>query len=506
MTLSEYMALLRRSWVLITATLVVGLGLGVAASVLTTPVYSATAQLFVSVQNVEGEGVGTAYTGGLFVQQRVLSYTNVIDSPDVLEPVIEDLDLVSTPTALAGQVSADSPKNTVLIDVTATDTDPAMAAAIANATAKSFGKQIQALETTTAGSVPVKASIVRPATVPASPDSPNTKLNLALGAFLGLGLGVSIALLRHTLDTTVKTRDNVVEATGGALLGIINFDPDAKIHPLVALDQSSRRSEAFRGIRTNLRYLDADIPKVVVITSSVPNEGKTTTASNLAITLAQAGSRVLLIEADLRKPRVADYLGVDGGVGLTDALVGLRTATDVIVSWKRGLLDVLPSGPIPPNPSELLGSPQMTALLEGFASTYDVVILDAPPLLPVTDAAVLANLSDGAILVTRHGRTRRDQLAQSAEALHQVNARILGTIINFVPAPKKTGYGYGYAYGYGYRDEYGDASPARGRLSTGDVVPTPDVAGPAPADPGPSTASGPSASGTAPRERTTPRA
>jgi capsular exopolysaccharide synthesis family protein len=468
MTLHDYMALLRRSWLLITVSTLLGIGLGVAASLLSTPVYSATAQLFVSVQSAEGEGVGTAYTGGLFVQQRIVSYTEVVDSPGVLEPVIDELDLVTTPTALAGQVTATSPKGTVLIDVEASDTDPQQAAAIANATALSLGKEIQRLETTTSGAVPVKVSITTPAAVPTSPDSPNTKLNLALGAFLGLGLGISIALLRHTLDTTVKDGSELVDATGSTMLGVITFDPQAKGNPLVALDPSSVRSEAFRSIRTNLQYVDVDQPpRSVVVTSSVPDEGKTTTACNLAITLAQAGSRVLLVEADLRRPRVADYLGLDGGMGLTDVLIGQRSFDDVVVPWNRGLLDVLPSGPIPPNPSELLGSQQMGALLTDLATRYDVILLDAPPLLPVTDAAILTSLADGAIVIARHGVTKREQVEHAAEALRQVSGRLLGVVMNFVPAKsgRRSGYGYGYGYGYGADSGYGDKSSSRGHLT-----------------------------------------
>ena len=478
MTLGEYMVVLRRNWLIIALMTVGGLALGYTASALTTPLYSATAQVFVSVRGA-GDEVGTAYTGGLFVQQRIASYTEIVGSSGVLEPVIDELDLTATPLSLSSQIEAVNPKNTVLIDVTATDTDPTQAAALANATAVSFGSGIQRLETTDAEQAPVKVTVTQPATVPVAPISPNTKLNLALGLFLGIGLGVSIAMLRHTLDTTVKSTNALAEAAGATVLGAVMFDPQAKARPLVALDQSSVRAEAFRTIRTNLQYVAVDRPpRVMVITSSLPGEGKSTTACNLAITLAQAGSRVLLVEADLRRPRIAEYLGIDGSVGLTDILIGKGAVSDVVVPWNRGLLDVMASGPIPPNPSELLGSHQMGQLLAELRDQYDAVLLDAPPLLPVTDAAVLASISDGALLLARHGETKREQVVHAAEALRQVNGRLLGVVINFVPSKLgRYGYGYGYGSGYGQGAGYGDADSRRAKLTMEEVSSAMDKSG-----------------------------
>lgn len=215
--------------------------------------------------------------------------------------------------------------------------------------------------------------------------------------------------------------------------------------------RDSPRAEAFRTIRTNLQYVDVDNPpKAVVVTSSMPGEGKSTTACNLAIAIAQGGARVLLLEADLRRPRVAEYLQVDGSRGLTDVLVGRLPLPQSVIRWQRGLLDLLPAGTIPPNPSELLGSRHMASMVQELRKRYDMIIIDAPPLLPITDAAILSTIVDGAILVARHGVTRRDQLHSAAEALHQVNAPVLGTVLNFVPARKGRAYGYGYGYGYGY--------------------------------------------------------
>ena len=472
------MAILRRSWPVILIATIVSTLIALGLSLAMTPVYQATSQLFVSVKSAGA--AGDAYTGGLFVQQRVKSYVDVVDSPAVLEPVIEELGLDSTYIGLASQVSATTPPNTVLLNVSATDTSPAQAAKIANAVAASYANEIARLEgakTTMDGlprlggngnQTPVQATVIKPAEVPTAAIFPRTQLNVLLGALLGLLVGVGIAVLRFTLDTSVKSSEELEQSADSTTLGVVTFDPDAKTNPLVTL-RGTPRAEAFRSIRTNLQYVDVDNPpRTVVITSSLPSEGKSTTACNLAIAVAQAGSKVLLLEADLRRPKVAEYLGVDGSRGLTDVLIGQATLADTIIHWQRGLLDFLPAGAIPPNPSELLASHQMADLLADLATRYDLVILDAPPLLPVTDAAILSTAADGAILVTRQGTTKREQVADSADALRQVNARIFGTVLNFAPVRKRRKYGYGYEYGYGY-----GYSPKESDMKTDGTVESP---------------------------------
>jgi capsular exopolysaccharide synthesis family protein len=467
-TLLDYWHILRRSWLLILGTTVFGAAVATALSLAQTPVYQAQAQLFVSVQS--GDEISGAYTGGLYVQQRIKSYVTVVDSPGVLEPVIEDLGLDTTPSRLAGDVTAVNPTNTVLLNVQASDTDPTRAAAIADAAARSLAAEIVRLETTESGARPVKAELIRPAEVPTTPVSPRVLLNVVLGALLGFMVGVGVAILRRVMDTSVTTTGELADAAQASTLGVVSFDPDAVGRPLVTL-RGTPRAEAFRTIRTNLRYVDVDNPpRSVVITSSLPNEGKSTTACNLAIALAQAGSKVLLLEGDLRRPKVAEYLGVDGAIGLTDVLIGQVPLDAAIQPWEDGLLDFLASGAIPPNPSELLGSRQMAELLEQLAARYDVIIVDAPPLLPVSDAAILATVTDGAILVTRHGSTRQEQVEHAADALRQVGARVLGTILNFAPLRRRGSYGYGSDYGY----SAGYPSAGDRRVLHADEMPAPD--------------------------------
>jgi capsular exopolysaccharide synthesis family protein len=204
-----------------------------------------------------------------------------------------------------------------------------------------------------------------------------------------------------------------------------------------------------------LQFLDADrTDRSFVITSSIESEGKSTTSANLAIALADTGSRVLLVDADLRRPKIANYLGLEGAVGLTDILIGRAELQDVIQPWGRAKLFVLPAGHIPPNPSELLGSARMEHIIAEFNRAFDVVIFDTPPLLPVTDAAILAKKVGGAIIVVAAGLAHKNQLKGAVTALENVGAPISGLVLTMLPTTGPDAYGYGrYGYGYGYTDE-----------------------------------------------------
>lgn len=461
MDLRGYLRLFRRRWRVLLVTVLAGAGLAFAANLATAPTYRSQAEVFVSLR----EGAATTsnvYQGNLFSQDRVKSYAQIVDSPVVTAPVLRSLGLALTPGQLAGRITATVPTGTVLIDIAVVDGSPTRARDLANAVANQFGQVVSDLESSgPRQSSPVSVTVVRPATLPARPVSPRRTLNLGLGLFGGLAIGAGLGVLREVLDTSVKTSEDLRELTGSAALGEIDFDPDVPNQPLVAgHDPRSRRLEAFRVLRTNLRYVDVDNPpRLVVFTSSVVAEGKSTTVCNLGITLAAAGVRVVLLEGDLRRPRIADYMGLEGSVGLTDVLVGRSQLDHVLQPWGDVPLSVLPSGQIPPNPSELLGSAQMAALLAELRERADLVLVDAPPLLPVTDAAVLASGCDGAVLVVRYGRTTREQVGRSLAALHNVDARLLGTVLSMVPGRERARYGYGNGYYYAATEE-----PARARI------------------------------------------
>ncbi|WP_213814529.1 polysaccharide biosynthesis tyrosine autokinase [Glaciihabitans sp. dw_435] len=456
MELSDYLRILRKRWIVIVALTLVGLAAAAAATILTTPKYEASTLSFV---NVSGSSVTDLATGGTFAQNQVKSYADLIGTPRVLDPAIKRLGLDISAEQLAKSVSASAALQTVNIAISVVDDSPTDAAAIANAVTSSFREQIADITEPATGTSQVSVSVMQQATVPTAPISPNTQLNLVLGLLIGLALGLGISILRETLDTRIRGERDVLAITSAPIIGGIAYDPAAVKRPLIVQDDPhSVRAEAFRTLRTNLQFLNVEAgPKTFVITSSIPSEGKTTTSANLAIALADSGAKVVIIDGDMRRPKLADYMGIEGAVGLSDVLISRVELADVLQPWGRGNLMVLAAGAVPPNPSELLGSKAMAALLSDLEAHFDVVIIDLPPLLPVTDAALVSKLTRGALVVVAAGRTHKGELAGAIAALENVGAPVAGVILTMMPTKGPDAYGYGrYGYGnYGYT-RYGE--------------------------------------------------
>lgn len=454
--LKDYLRVMRRNWILVVACLLIGILGGAAASFLVRPVYRAETKLFVALQN--SGSVTELQQGNVFTQARVQSYVKTASTPAVLQPVIDSLGLAVTPQSLASQLTASSDVNTVLISISVTDESPVQAAAIAQAVGSSLVDAVEELERPSSGSPsPVRLSIVTPAVAPTTPASPNVRLNLALGLVGGVVAGLGLAGLRTVLDTRIRGAADLRRLTDVPLLGGISYDSDATKKPLLTQTRSqSPRAESFRQLRTNLQFAHVSHEsKTVLMTSSLPGEGKSTTATNLAIALAQAGQTVALVDADLRRPMVAEYLGLERRAGLTTALIGKADVNDLLQPWGDDNLYVLTSGEIPPNPSELLGSEKMKQLLVRLEHAFDAVVIDAPPLLPVTDAAVLAQQVGGVVLVVGAQKVRTTDLEKSLSALSLVNADLLGLVLNRLPSKGPDSYAYSY---YGYESPSGSAT------------------------------------------------
>jgi polysaccharide biosynthesis transport protein len=437
-TLGDYVRILRERWIVVLVCLILGVGGAVAATVMTPPEYEAKVTMFISAQS--GGDNASAFDGAQLSQQRIQSYATLLTNEEVSDGAIRRLGLDETPEELSRRITAEVDVNTVILSALVTDTSPDGAADIANATAASFISLVSELEQPADPAQPplVTARVVRDATPPATAVSPQPAVNIGIGAVVGLLIGVAGAMLRNLMDNTVKTADSLRALVGAPELGHIVYDREVPTHPLTVHEHPhAARAEAFRSLRTNLQFIGVDHrPQVIVVTSSVPGEGKTTIACNLAIAMGDAGNRVLLIAADLRRPRIGDYLGLDEAVGLTTVLAGrlpVARAIQTVKAWGSGSFDVLATGAVPPNPSELLGSQQMAELLRDLRRRYEYILIDTPPLLPVSDAAAVAPRADGTILVVRHGRTTRNQVTRATESLDAVAARVLGTVRSMTP-------------------------------------------------------------------------
>ena len=412
-----------------------------------TPKYTATTRLFFAVEG--NQSVTELAQGSTFAEKQMTSYAEVATSPLVLDPVIRRLGLTVSSTELANSMEVVVLTDTVILQIAATDADGQRAVDVANAVGQELSNAAITLTPERPdGSNSVRATILAPALLPQAPSSPNIPRNLGVGLALGLLLALVFVALRHALDTKVRDDRDVRALTDSPLLGLIAFDEAVSVHPVVVADEPlSAPAEAIRRLRTNLQFVGAAATsKCVVITSSVPREGKTTTAINLAVAVADTGVRVLLIDADLRRPSVAEYTGIEGGVGLTTVLIGRADPEDVIQTWRNSTLHILPSGRVPPNPSELLGSPAMADLLVKVAASYDVVLLDSPPILPVTDATILTKMAGGAVLVVGADRIHRAQLAESLDTLETADATLYGLVLNKIA--RRDAQPYVYEQGY----------------------------------------------------------
>lgn len=453
MTLQDFIKLLRTRWVTVCVAIAVAVLGSVAVSLLTTPLYQASTRLFVSTTS--GASPTELYQGNLYSQQRVVSYTELLKGETLAQRTIDKLGLDINATALQKHVKASAKVDTVLISVQVLDQSPVRARDIANALSDEFVVMVRDLETPTDGGTPdARVVVEQRASIPVHPVIPKTARNIAIGLALGVLAGMGLALLRDHLDNTVKDRQTLEEITGTGLVGTIPLDKERRNEPAISFDNdNSAIAESLRKLRTNLQFLAVDDPpRVIVVTSSMPGEGKTTTAINIALALAEADHNVALIDGDMRRPMLAKHLDLVGRVGFSTVLSGQAGLEEVLQKTKFPKLTVLTSGPVPPNPSELLGSLAAQKVLSEMRSNFDYVIVDSSPLLAVTDAAILAANSDGVLIMARFGQTKRDQLAQAVAYLNDVGAPPMGVVFTMTPTRGGAAYSYNYSY-YGNDSE-----------------------------------------------------
>lgn len=441
MDFRTYLKALRRSWWIIVVAVLLGIAGAVGVTLRATPQYASTVTFFVGTPTANG---GTPLQADEFAVRRVNSYMSLLSSDLVAQKLLDQLgDRLNDGTgakpsvaALSKEITGSSDVNTVLLTATVTDSLASRSLVLATALASQFPSVVSRLDPVAAGkAATVDLTVVSGPTLDTSPVSPRKTLNLLLGLLVGIAIGLIVAVAREVLNTRVRSSTELQLLTYKPVLAVMNFDKTARKAPLILeASTASIRAEAFKMLRTSLKFLNVEHPlKVVSITSSIAGEGKSTTATNLAIVLAVAKNNVLLIEADLRRPRVADYLGLERAVGLTNVLVGEVNVADVVQVWGSDGLHVLPCGTIPPNPSELLGSRQMAELITQLRTRFDYIVLDTPPLLPVTDGAVVSAHADGVVLVVRDGKTTRSEVSRSLLALGSAKGDFVGTVLNMAP-------------------------------------------------------------------------
>ncbi len=472
MTFGDFVRLSRAYvWVLIGCTLLGSL-LMLARTTQEPVLYSATASGLVRVGNPET--AGDELSNGQVAEDKANLYKFLVSKTPVAAEVVDKLNLDVPPEAIAGRFSASVDADVNALTVTAVGTTPEEARDLANAVVNAVAVVAQSIDDSGADS-PKQKSLTRiipleEAQLPAAPFTPDYVKAGLKGAAGGLALGYAFLIARRLVDRRVRNVQHVEEATGASVLGIIPKEDALGQNNRGVRGDLGRAAEAFRQLRTNLRFVDVDNePRKIVVTSALAGEGKSTVSSNIARLVAQAGTPVLLVDADLRRPMIATTFEVDGSVGLTQALAGDVEIRDVIIESGMLNLSLLPAGRIPPNPSELLGSLRMKQFIDDLARDY-FVILDAPPLLPVTDAGLISAFCDGALLVQAAGKTQIEHSQNCRRVLDQVGSRLLGVVLNKAPVKGASAIAYGGYGGYGgYGTEYTshEADPEAATAGTG---------------------------------------
>ncbi|TFI01216.1 polysaccharide biosynthesis tyrosine autokinase [Micrococcus lylae] len=469
MSLSKAMSMLQRHWMILVAAPLIGVLLAGLWVLTQNPRYASTANALVVVGN--SESLGVALTADNLAKSKAQQYALLGESRAVSDKAVEELPFDLSSGEALRNVEVASTSGSAQIVVRAEDSSPERAQQLASAWLGALEAQATEVEAGgIAGQSIISLETLSDASLPSAPSSPNLPLALSIGGALGLLAGLGVAVVRHVLDNKIRSAAALESRFGLTILGtvpestrsarnrrrrdggdVINLAGrvDGETSPKQHQD-SFRLTESFKELRTNLQFLRPDeAVSIVTVTSAHPGEGKSTVAANLAVTVAESGQRVVLVDGDLRRPVVAENFGLISTVGLTDVVLGRVELADALQTvGNRPSLQVLASGPIPPNPSEILASDRFNDLINALAEDA-LVIIDAPPLLPVTDAAILARRFDGCLLVVSAGRTTYDEFSKAVSSIRKIDGEVLGAVLNRVPASGTAASAYQY-YGATY--------------------------------------------------------
>lgn len=459
MELKEYFdILIKRLKLIIIITLCSTILSSLVSVFLIKPTYKADISVIINQSKSESSPSSQTYNDIMMYQKMVKTYAEFAKSRVVAEHVIKSLNLDLKVGQLQSMLTVTPKGDTEFLNLSITALEPKLAQDITNQYAKSLkavSNDVKKVD---------NVQLLDEALLPQGKASPRVSLNIAIAFFLGLMVSVGLSFLLEYLDNTVKSKEDIERLSDIPVIGLLPFDDtlaSGRGQQLVTYtNPKSSTSEAYRTLRTNIQFssLDTEITSLV-FTSTKPGEGKSTIISNIAITMAQSGKKVLLLDCDLRKPTIHKKFGASNSKGLTNILLKDKKYEECVIVTKQENLHVVPSGPIPPNPSELLGSNKFKILLRHLSSIYDVILIDAPPILIVTDAQVLSSVCDGTVLLTSYGETEKEALMEGKSLLTKVNSNILGVVLNKIPEGGKGSY-YNQYYSHGYGNQYGDDDEA----------------------------------------------
>ncbi|BBH71439.1 chromosome partitioning protein [Actinoplanes sp. OR16] len=432
MGLRDYLGVAKRHWWLLAVWVLVALAGAMVVNLRTTPVYAARVTFFFTAPMA---AAAELYPASMFSSSRLATYAELLTSDEISAPLAALPEVNLTAAEMADRISSETIADTVLMEVTVEDPSRKRALFVAEKLSVMFKDAVEKLEwQETADTSAIKVEVVDGPELEPDPVEPQPLNNVALAMMGGLIVGVGSAVLREIADSTVRSADTLRTLASAPVLARIPLDGrvPARAGPFVSASDSPR-TEALRQVRTLLQSAASETSlKTLAVTSAVPGEGRSATTCSLALLFAETGQRVLVVDAELRRPRLARFLGRETATGLSTVLSGGATVEQVIQPWGAGLW-LLAGGQSPPNPSELLSSPRMTEVVDEVRRRFDVVIFDCPPLLPVTDGEVLAARADGTVLVVRYAKTTGAEVTGAVRALNGVNATLLGCVLNMVP-------------------------------------------------------------------------
>jgi capsular exopolysaccharide synthesis family protein len=475
--LIDYLNILRRRAILMLVVIIACVGGAFGATSLQHKVYAAHAELI--VDGSSSASIADEIAERQLASGRAQAFAEIAQTQPAVLASIAYANTTAGPFASGGvSVTATADGSSPFINLTVKGSNPKQLAAVANAYKLTLPKVLTSLNQEPAF-IADQVSLLQAATVPSSPISPHPSRNIVFGLGIGAALAFLAAFVQETLDRRVRDSEEVESITKVAVLGVVPHELEKSTLPVIT-DPHSARAEAYRKVRTNLLFTGPQgMPRVLLVTSAVSGEGKTTMAVNLALACARAGQKVGLVDADLRRPMVSSYLGIDGSIGLSDVLAGKVRLSEAIQSVDEGRVDVLPAGSIPANPSEVVGSMQMRDIMEPFIASHDVVILDTPPVLPVSDALVMAGRVEGVILVARLGEITRSRLLTARDSIRKVKGNLVGIVPNAVVLREDSAYSYAYRPGRKNADAYyRSPAAANGSAPALPVVPDHDFTEP----------------------------